>query len=893
MPSRQRREEQLFLSAFQTSNHRLASRVLVAVIAVSWGLLTTVHLAHAQGTDSAPGSTAGAGRRAQSDVVDIVPPVAVRRVEPEYPASEIAGRVSGEVVLAVVIDEQGQVTDVTIVTGLSPAADAAALTAAGQWIWTPAQQNGVPRASRIRLAFRFEPPAPPPPTAPAASAAPALTPAVTPPAPTPAPPAAALPPGSPADSVMDVRVLGRRRPPARGASDFDLRVDELARVPRQNAAELLKLAPVLLLTNEGGEGHAEQVFLRGFDAREGQDIEFTVGGVPINESGNLHGNGYADTHFIIPELVESLRVLEGPFDPHQGNYAVAGSADYQLGLVQRGLTLKYTTGSFGTQRALLLWGPAGESAHTFGGAEVATSDGYGQNRNYQRASAMSQYEGRLGERGSYRLTATAYATSYHTAGVIREDDYEAGRRGLFDTYDSRQGGDANRFSLSGDLESRLGAVTFTQQLFAIARSMRLRENFTGFLLDVQTPLQTPHPQRGDLIDLDVTERTIGARGAARLRGSVFGLPQELEVGYFARGDGVDASQQRVEAANGHPYLTEKLLSSQLGDVGLYADAELRPWRFLTLRGGVREDLFTFDVNDLCAVDTVSRPARPVDDASCLDQETLGGHREPNQRSTTSSVAFLPRASLLLGPFHDLTFSASYGAGARSIDPSYITQDIKTPFASVQAYEAGLVFARALRGVSVVARTVLFQTHVDQDLIFSEVQGRNVLGVGTTRTGWLAALRLTGWFFDEAANVTVTKSTFDDTHNLVPYVPDVVFRSDSALWHDLPWWTIRGRRVRGVLGLGITYVAPRALPYGERSDPLFVVDGSAALGWSQFELGLSATNLLDNRYRLSEFNYASDFRTVPGANPTLVPVRHFTAGAPRALFVTFAIKLGGV
>jgi outer membrane receptor protein involved in Fe transport len=74
--------------------------------------------------------------------------------------------------------------------------------------------------------------------------------------------------------------------------------------------------------------------------------------------------------------------------------------------------------------------------------------------------------------------------------------------------------------------------------------------------------------------------------------------------------------------------------------------------------------------------------------------------------------------------------------------------------------------------------------------------------------------------------------------------------------------------------------------------LAVVDGSAALGWSHFELRLAITNLLDNRYRLGEFNYASDFRSVPDASPTLVPVRHFTAGAPRAVLVTFALKLGG-
>ena len=54
-------------------------------------------------------------------------------------------------------------------------------------------------------------------------------------------------------------------------------------------------------------------------------------------------------------LVESLGVVEGPFDPRQGNFAVAGSAAYDLGLVRRGLTAKYTTGSFATQRMLLMW----------------------------------------------------------------------------------------------------------------------------------------------------------------------------------------------------------------------------------------------------------------------------------------------------------------------------------------------------------------------------------------------------------------------------------------------------------------------------------------------------------------------------------------------------------
>jgi hypothetical protein len=696
-----------------------------------------------------------------------------------------------------------------------------------------------------------------------------------------------------------VNVRGRARAPNVGASDFHLTVGALASVPRQNASELLKLAPGILLTNEGGEGHAEQVFLRGFDAREGQDIEFTVGGVPINESGNLHGNGYADTHFIIPELVERLRVVEGPYDPRQGNYAVAGSADYELGLPQRGLTARYTGGSFDTQRALLLWGPEGEGTHTFGGVELYSTAGFGQNRDAQRATAMGQYEGALGERGSYRVTAQAYATHYHSAGLLRQDDTQSGKIGFYDSYDLSsfareavpEGGDSSRYSVAADLETRSGDTTLTQQLFVIERDMRILENFTGFLLDVQEPLQSLHAQRGDEIDLDVHETTIGARGAARLHGTAFGQPQELELGYYARGDDAAGTQQRLEANTGVPYATDTDLDSKLGDIGLYADASLRPLPLLDVRGGARADLLTYDVLNDCAAQTVAHPSatHPPVDQSCLAQQDFGRPREPNQQTSTSSAAVLPRASVLVGPVQHFMLSASYGQGVRSIDPGYITQDVATPFARIVSYDGGASFTGSAGDVSIVARSIFFATLVDHDLIFDENVGRNVLGVGTHRTGWVGALRLTGSFFDASANLTLVRATYDDTHLLVAYIPGDVFRSDTSVFHELPL-RIGGSPVRGTLSSGITYVGPRPLPFGQDSEPIFTVDASASLRWIRYEIGLASTNLLGTKYRIGEYNYASDFHSQ--AQPTLVPERMFSAGAPRAVFATFAITLGG-
>ena len=297
--------------------------------------------------------------------------------------------------------------------------------------------------------------------------------------------------GADEKNPQTVVVHGRAQAASRGASDYNVRVGELANVPHQNATDLLKLAPGIMLTNEAGEGHAEQVFLRGFDAREGQDVEFSLGGMPVNDVGNLHGNGYADLHFILPELVESLRVVEGPFDPRQGNFAVAGSAQYELGLDRRGLQGKYSVGSFNTHRTLLLWGPDGANRHTFGGAEYYTTDGYGTNRGAQRGTAMLQYEGAI-DGGLFRILGTAYGTHFSSAGVLREDDVKANRVDFFGTSDARQGGDASRFSIAFDVEKRFSDMLFMGQLFVSKRGMRLRENFTGFLLDPQEPQQTMH-----------------------------------------------------------------------------------------------------------------------------------------------------------------------------------------------------------------------------------------------------------------------------------------------------------------------------------------------------------------------------------------------------------------
>jgi TonB family protein len=824
---------------------------------------------------------------------EVVPPEVLTRAEAELPVNA-PPPTQDHVLLEFTVTVEGRAEDVVVLESAGDAWDGAARRALSRWTFKPAMHEGSAVAARTRLSFAMPAvlltdagvdtglevgdagaPAHPP------HASEVFDDALD---------------GGHGEHVMSTVITGRLEPKSRGASDLRIEVGQLRLVPRQTAGELLKLAPGILLTNEGGDGHPERIFLRGFDAREGQDLELSVDGVPVNDVGNLHGNGYADLNFIIPELVENLRVIEGPFDPRQGNFAVAGSAAYELGLKQRGLTVKGTYGSFDTQRVVLLWGPASASTRTFGGVSLQRTAGFGQNRSAQSARAAAGYEGRLSETTSFRVQAIGYAAGFRSAGVVREDDLQAGRLGFFDTYDSRQGGDATRASLSGDLHYHLGNFTAHQQAAVVFRSSRIRENFTGFLNDVQLARQAPHGQRGDLIDRDSEALTFVASGYGKLRGTLLSRAQELELGYFARYDVVSGQQQRVLAGAdvNTPYAKDYDLASRLSDIGLYADANLSFTPWLSLRGGVRADLLTFLVNNACAVGDVRRPSavNPPGDASCLSQRDFGQYREPTERASAFGLALMPRATLLVGPFKGVTVTGSFGDGVRSIDPQFITENRETPFASIRAWEGGVVYASKFFAdtLDVSARGVVFGTRVDKDLIFNEQEGRNLIGGATSRLGGLVQARARGGFFDVQGHGTFVRSQFDDTGLLVPYVPDLVLRLDGSVFRALPW-ALFGAPIEARVGVGVTWVGRRALPFGQRSDVIFVTDANAEVSWRNLTVGVSAINLFDTRYRLSEFNFASDFRTTP-PYPTLVPVRHFTAGAPRTVLVTVAFNFGG-
>src|SRR5690606_13118145 len=92
-------------------------------------------------------------------------------------------------------------------------------------------------------------------------------------------------------------------------------------------------------------------------AVHGQDVEVSVAGVPVNEVSHVHGQGYADLHFVIPEVVQQLDARPGALRPDQGDFAIAGSVLYHLGLERPGATVTAGMGNYGTKRLLMAYRP--------------------------------------------------------------------------------------------------------------------------------------------------------------------------------------------------------------------------------------------------------------------------------------------------------------------------------------------------------------------------------------------------------------------------------------------------------------------------------------------------------------------------------------------------------
>lgn len=824
----------------------------------------------------------------------ITPPRTIRVEDPVYPEARLAEGGHPTVVFLVVIDAEGRVRSADVEHTAGEDFDAAAREALMHWEFEPARRGTTPIASRIRVSVHFELPELDLPTTEdhahdvveidegALDASRHVV----------------HEPGDRDDFETALADSGEASARAevegaelrtvdRSASEVHLDRRAITVAPHRDAAQMLESAPGLVVTRPEGDAVAHRILLRGFDAEHGQDIELTVSGIPMNQPSHLHGQGYADLTFLIPEVVRGIRVREGVYDPTQGDFAVAGSADFELGTSRRGITAISQMGSFRTFREAVIVAPTNERDDTFVAFDTRRTDGFGQNRSALSGNGLVQWGFDAGPYRMRILAALAGARS-DTANVVRRDDL--GRVGFYGVYDDDSARSQNAFTARGLLAllgERRGENGQTTD-FAVhlgVTDFRSQTNFTGYTQSSQ--IDPTWRGRGDLIEQRNLATTLGFR--FRYRSTRFApfswLRGHLEAGTSGRMDRTEQAQNLLQQPQNQTW-DRRIDATILGaDLGLFADLDLEFGEFVSVRAGMRADALFYDVSDALGNFI---PAYRRDDY------ILG------YRRTAFGVAAGPRVSVDVHPLEGLSLLAAYGEGYRSPQAITLEDGERAPYTKVRSADVGIRYRLASDDLSLDLTGSGFFTQLSDDLVFDPGENRYERIGRSRRVGAMVGVRAEAWdTLYASASVTGVKATLldpppataDDPDppfvrgSLLPYVPPVVVRADLGVRRTLA--RLRGEPLTGNLGVGLSYVGRRPLPYSERSDSFTLLDAQLELGYRGFGIGLSAQNLVGMRYAASEYYFASNWD--PSAVGSRLPTSHVAAGAPRTFLVTFTVN----
>jgi len=259
--------------------------------------------------------------------------------------------------------------------------------------------------------------------------------------------------------------------------------------PAKSAQDLLRLIPGLFIAQHQGGGKAEQIFLRGFDADHGTDVNLSVDGIPVNAVSHAHGQGYADLHFLIPETVSSYDFGKGPYYSDKGDFNTAGYVAYYTKNVLDQNEVKVEAGQFQTLRVLAMINLLSEQAKKKGtsayiAAERLYSNGgpFSLPEHFTRYNIFGKFTTRLDSANKLTAIVSTLKSDWRASGETPDravaEGYIANR---FGTLDSAQGGHTNRTNASLKLITNLrNDWTMENQLYYSHYYFNLVSNFSFY-----------------------------------------------------------------------------------------------------------------------------------------------------------------------------------------------------------------------------------------------------------------------------------------------------------------------------------------------------------------------------------------------------------------------------
>lgn len=587
--------------------------------------------------------------------------------------------------------------------------------------------------------------------------------------------------------------------------------------PTKSAQDVLRMVPGLVTAQHAGGGKAEQIFLRGFDIDHGTDINLTVDGMPVNMVSHAHGQGYADLHFVTPEIIEFVDFNKGPYYSRVGDFNTAGYANFHTrnSIDKSSITLE--AGRFDTYRAVALLDLLGDQVknhNAYVAAEYLYTNGpFISPQHFNRLNLFAKYNGLIANDRILTVSLSSFRSEWDASGQIPERAVKAGLISRFGAIDDTEGGFTSRNNLNiSTTKVYDNATSFRNQIYYSQYDFELYSNFTFFLND---------PVNGDGIKQKESRNIYGYTGV--FQKDIFLGKRNLrtEAGVGIRYD--DVTNSELSHVKARSTFLDSLSFGDIDQINahLYADATWNIAPRLVLNTGVRFDAFSFQYADKMV-------------------------REYKRQSETASVVS-PKLNLYFNIRPDVQLYLKNGFGFHSNDTRVVVaRQAKDVLPRAFGTDLG-IFAKPVKNM--LLNFALWQMNLEQEFIYVGDEAVVEPSGETQRYGIDLSLRYQAadWLYvDLDGNYAHGRSVNDpERENYIPLAP--VFTSMGGIMAVSKKGLQAGLRYRFV-GDRPANEDNTVTAYG-----YFLVDGTITYTRPGFRINLTATNIFNREWNEAQFD----------------------------------------
>jgi hypothetical protein len=465
---------------------------------------------------------------------------------------------------------------------------------------------------------------------------------------------------------------------------------------------------------------------------------------------HAHAQGYADSNFLIPELVSGVQFRKGPYYAENGDFSSAGSANINYFNVLDRPILSFTGGSFSYGRFLGAVSPRVGRGNLLTAFEYETDDGpWVIPNNREKLNGVVRYS-QGDSRNGLSLTFMGFSHKWHSTDQVPQRAVDSGEIERFGFIEPTDRGDTHR--LSGAFDWQRSGRSDSTRLTAYVQhyGVQLFHNFTYFLND---------PVNGDQFEQFEERLTTGAKLTHRRLAKLRGKSTETAFGADFRNDSISGPLGLYLTRDTERIGTVRADDVDQRSIGLFADTEIEWSRRVRTTFGLRGDIYNWNV-------TSDNPL--------------------NSGEKTSAIAS-PKVSAAFGPFRGTELYANWGMGFHSnaglgvvlsVDPTTgEPAEPSTPFARAQGGEFGIRTV-ALKGLQTTA--TVWYLNFDSELVYVGDSGSTEAGPPSRRQG----IEITNYIYPHPwitmdFDISFSRARYDDLPEGENFVPGALNRVISA------------------------------------------------------------------------------------------------------------------